>query len=84
MPPKLNFVLMNIRLVALFHSEDLKKYGLGPILQPLINDLKILEMQVPFSDTSLMGSVIQVTGDNLAVHGLFGMVVSFSIVADSV
>ncbi|KAK0151868.1 hypothetical protein N1851_006762 [Merluccius polli] len=81
LPTKLNSVLMNIHLVALFHSEDLKKYGFGPILQPLINDLKILEMQgiqVPFSDTPLMGSVIQVTGDNLAVHGLFGMVESFS------
>ena len=78
---KLNSVLMNIHLVALFHSEDLKKYGFDPILQPLVHDLKVLEtqgIQVPFSDTPLKGSVIQVTGDNLAIHGLFGMVESFS------
>lgn len=76
LPPKLNSVLMNIHLVALFHSDDLKKYGFGPILQPLLNDLKLLEtegIQVPFSDTPLRGTVIQVTGDNLAIHGLFGM-----------
>lgn len=72
---------MNIHLVALFHSVDLKKYGFEPILQPLVEDLKILEskgINVPFSDTMLQGSVIQVTGDNLALHGLLGMVESFS------
>lgn len=81
LPPKLNSVLMNIHLVALFHSEDLKKYGFDPILKPLVDDLKILEtegMQVPFSATPVKGSVIQVTGDNLALHGLFGFVESFS------
>ncbi|KAG7459332.1 hypothetical protein MATL_G00209530 [Megalops atlanticus] len=81
LPTKLNSVSMNIHLVALFHSEDLKKYGFDPILQPLVNDLKVLEtqgIQVPFSDTPFRGSAIQVTGDNLAIHGLFGMVESFS------
>lgn len=79
--PKLNSVLMNIHLVALFHSEDLKKYGFEPILKPLIDDLKILEtegIQLPFSATPVKGSVIQVTGDNLALHALFGFVESFS------
>ena len=79
--PKLNSVLMNIHLVALFHSEDLKKYGFDPILKPLLNDLTMLEaegMQVPFQPTPLKGSVFQVTGDNLAIHGLFGFVESFS------
>lgn len=80
LPPKLNSVLMNIHLVAFFHSEDLMKYGFDPILKPL-DDLKILEtegMQVPFSATPLKGSVFQVTGDSLALHGLFGFVESFS------
>lgn len=79
--PKLNSVLMNIHLVALFHSEDLKKYGFEPILKPLIDDLKILEtegIQLPFLATPVKGSVIQVTGDNLALHALFGFVESFS------
>ncbi|XP_035987597.1 uncharacterized protein LOC118560568 [Fundulus heteroclitus] len=81
LPTKLNSVLMNIHLVSLFHVEDLKKYGFGPVLQPLLNDLKFLEtegIKVPFSDTPLKGSIVQVTGDNLALHGLFGMVESFS------
>lgn len=81
LPPKLNSVLMNIHLVSLFHSEDLKKYGFDSILKPLVDDLKVLEtegMQVPFSDRPLKGTVFQVTGDNLALHGLFGFVESFS------
>ncbi len=35
-------------------------------------------MQVPFSAMTVKGSVFQVTGDNLALHGLFGFVESFS------
>lgn len=41
LPPKFNSVLMNIHLLALFHTQDLHKYGFDIILQPLINDLKI-------------------------------------------
>lgn len=80
-PPKLNSVLMNIHLVSVFHSEDLKKYGFDAILKPLLDDLKNLEvegMQVPFSTTPVKGAVFQVTGDNLAIHGPFGFVESFS------
>lgn len=79
LPPKLNSVLMNIHLVALFHSEDLKKYGFDPILQPL-NDIKVLEtegMQLPFSAMPLKGTVFQVT-DNLALNDIFGFVESFN------
>lgn len=81
LPPKCNSVLMNIHVVALFHSQDLRKYGFDEILKPLIDDVKTLEMQgieVPFSDSPLRGTVIQVTGDNLGLHGLFGLIESFS------
>lgn len=81
MPAKLNSVLKNIHLVSLFSDEDLKKYSFGPVLQPLVNDWKCLEtkgMKVPFSDTSLRGTVIQITGDNLLLHAIFGLVESFS------
>lgn len=81
LPPKYNSVLQNILVVALFHSQDLKTYGFDNILKPLVDDLKILETQgieVPFSDSPLFGSVIQVTGDNPGLRGLFGFVESFS------
>ena len=81
LPPKCNSVFMNIHVVALFHSQDLKKYGFSEILKPLIDDVKKLEIEgieVPFSDSPLLGSIIQVTGDNLGLHGLFGYLESFS------
>ena len=40
LPPKLNSVLMNVHLAALFYTEDLKTYGFDLILKPLIDDLK--------------------------------------------
>lgn len=40
LPPKCNSVLMNIHVVAFFHSQDLKKYGFDEILKPLIDDVK--------------------------------------------
>lgn len=57
---------MNIHLVALFHTEDVKKYGFDPILQPLIDDIKILEsdgIDLPFSSEKVYGTICQITGD---------------------
>lgn len=50
------------------------------ILEPLINDLKILEtkgLQILIFEHSVHGTVVQVTGDNLGLHTLFGFVESF-------
>ncbi|KAK0132303.1 hypothetical protein N1851_032899 [Merluccius polli] len=51
---------MNIHLVALFHMEDVKKYGFDPILQPLINDIKTLEchgLDLPFATERVHGTM---------------------------
>ncbi|CAI5668325.1 unnamed protein product [Oreochromis niloticus] len=81
LPPKFNSALMNIHLVALFHTEDMKKYGFDPILQPLINDIKILEcfgLDLPFSSEKVYGTICQITGDNLGMHTILGFTESFS------
>ncbi|XP_022043364.1 uncharacterized protein LOC110946095 [Acanthochromis polyacanthus] len=55
--PKIHSALMNIHLLALFHTEDVKKYGFNAILEPFVHDLKILEctgIEVPFSDEPFM------------------------------
>ena len=81
LPPKLNSALINIHLVALFHAEDVKKYGFDPILQPLIDDIKVLEshgINLPFSSEKVHGTICQITGDNLGMHGILGFVESFS------
>jgi len=79
-PPKFNSMLVNIHLVALFHTQDLKTYGFSSILEPIVRDLKVLEtegIEVP-SHGHVHGSIVQVTGDNLGIHCLFGFVESFS------
>lgn len=80
-PPQFNSVLSNIHLCALFHSQDIKTYGFDKILEPLISDLKVLESDgiiIPTFPNPIHGTVVQVVGDNLAIHGLFGLVESFS------
>lgn len=74
LPPKCNSVLMNIHIISLFNSEDFKKYGFDAVLQPLVDDLMILDTQI--IHTALYDT--QVTGYNLALDGLFGFVESFS------
>ena len=79
-PPIFNSSLINIHLGALFHAQDIKRYSFNLILEPLINDLKVLEtegLQIPTFEHAIHGTVVQVTGDNLGLHGLFGFVESF-------
>lgn len=80
-PPKFNSSLVNIHLCALFHAQDIKTYGFDTILEPIVSDLKVLEIDgitAPMFKSPVRGSIVQVTGDNLGIHGLFGFVESFS------
>jgi len=81
LPPKFNSRLMNIHLIALFHAQDVKKYGFDPILEPLIRDIKILEtdgIELPISMSRVYGTICQVIGDNLGMHSILGFTESFS------
>ena len=72
---------MNIRLVSLFHTQDLRRYGFDVLLEPLINYMKKLESQglsLPFSDKQVYGTICQITGDNLGMHTILGFNESFS------
>lgn len=79
--PKYNSNLLNIHLVTLFQAQDIKTYGFDKILEPLVQDISTLEtkgIQIPLFDHTVYGTIVQVTGDNLGVHSLFGFVESFS------
>ena len=79
-PPIFNSSLINIHLCALFHAQDIKRYGFNLILEPLVNDLKLLEtegLRIPMFKNVIHGTIVQVTGDNLGLHCLFGFVESF-------
>ncbi|XP_050988379.1 uncharacterized protein LOC127179124 [Labeo rohita] len=77
-PPQFNSSLANIHLCALFHSQDIKTYGFDSILEPIVNDIKVLESTgIEGPSGFVRGSIVQITGDNLGLHCLFGFVESF-------
>lgn len=79
-PPIFNSSLDNIHLCALFHAQDIKRYGFNSIIEPLVNDLKVLEtegVKNPVSGRCVRGTIVQVTGDNLSLHSLLGFLESF-------
>ncbi|XP_038569888.1 uncharacterized protein LOC119899416 [Micropterus salmoides] len=79
-PPVFNSSLLNIHLCALFHAQDIRRYGFNSILEPLVNDFKVLEIEGvknPVTGSCIRGTIVQVTGDNLGLHGLFGFLESF-------
>ncbi|KAB0804367.1 hypothetical protein PPYR_01337 [Photinus pyralis] len=45
-PSYLNSQLSHIHLLALCYSSDIKQFGINAILEPIVNDIKVLETQV--------------------------------------
>lgn len=83
LPPQHNSSLSNIHLCLLFNSIDREVYGFGKILEPLLEDLKLLEttgvqVDVQGGKKTLYGTICVLTADNLAVHSLCGYLESFS------
>ena len=81
LPPKFNSAILNIHLVSLFHSQDVKKYGFDAILEPLIRDIRTLEIEgidLPISCEKVYGTISQIIGDNLGIHAILGYNESFS------
>lgn len=79
--PKWNSFQANIHLSALFHAQDLKRLVFSEILAPVVRDFKVLEREgidIPLCSAHVRGSVVQVTGDNLGLHSMFGLMESFS------
>ncbi len=80
--PRFRSSFCNCFLVSLFHAGYVKTYGHNPILQPLLNDIQLLEQEGLYIATdafkgTLKVSIAQVTGDNLGVNGILGYVESF-------
>ena len=72
--------LCTIYLAALCKSQDVKTFGYSPILQPLLRDLKLLENQGIYRlGTSVRGTVIYISSDNLGAHSFAGFEESFNV-----
>ena len=82
LPPKFRSSLCNCYLVGLYNSGDVKTYGFQPILHPIVEDIKELERDGLYIDTDVFQgmvqvSIAQVSGDDLGLNGIFGLVESF-------
>lgn len=81
LPPGSHSVLTSIYLAVLSKSDDMKKYGYGQVLQPLLHDLKLLEQHgifVPLLGSCLKGTVQVVLADNLGAHSIAGFNENFT------
>lgn len=82
LPIRYRSSVQSIYLACLCHSNDVKKYGYGAILEPLIKDLEVLEQQglyVQKLGSTVRGTVLYVSADNLGAHSLAGFHESFNV-----
>jgi hypothetical protein len=74
--------LHSIFPVVYCYSSDVKKYGYEAMLQPLLNDLKVLENGVQLlicgKLQTVYGAAVMWSGDNLGIHQIFGFSPNFN------
>lgn len=83
LPPELLSSLNSHFLLAVYKTDDAKTYGLSAVLNPIIDELKILELEgisidMPHFQGTVKFGVAQVCGDNLGLSGILGFTQSFS------
>ena len=81
-PPQLRFLLTAIYLAILSNANDVKTFGYGKVLEPLLKDLVTLEQEGVFSlGKNIKGNVHCVAADILGPHSvglLCGLLEGFS------
>lgn len=80
-PIHINSRLQNIFLVALCYNANIKEFGLNPVLEVIVNEIKVLEKQGVFIEslnTDIKGTLVSLSCDNLAGAMLLGMNESFN------
>lgn len=81
LPPGYHSNLSSIYLAVLCKSDDVKTYGYGKVLEPLLQDLQVLEQHGVFISQLgqlVKGTVQCVIADNLGAHSIGGFLESFS------
>ncbi|XP_034546085.1 uncharacterized protein LOC117817472 isoform X1 [Notolabrus celidotus] len=82
LPVKYRSSLSSIYLALLCRSVDAKTFGYENIVEPLLRDIKLLENQgiyISRLGTSVRGTVLYVSSDNLGAHSFAGFQESFNV-----
>ncbi|CAD6223409.1 GSCOCG00011750001-RA-CDS, partial [Cotesia congregata] len=77
----LNSNLNHIHLLALCYNYDIKQFGISPVLDVIVKDIKILESKGIYVDSLnsiVKGTLVSLSCDNLGCATLLGMNESFS------
>lgn len=72
--------LHTIQLALLCNSNDQRQFGSAKVLEPLLNDLKTLEVEEVYIESlgDCVRGFFSVVADNLAAHSLAGFKESFN------
>lgn len=79
LPPNVNSNLKSIHVVLLPIVLDIENYGYERIMEPLLNDLKILEsnegttIKIGEKLVTIHATLVNLSGDTLAAHSIFGL-----------
>lgn len=84
LPPRYNSTTNNSHLVAMCNSQDIKSLdSLNVILQKIVSEISILEkngieIETESGPTRIYATLVQFTGDNLAMNQILGFIESFA------
>ena len=83
LPPEFLSSLKSLFLLAVYKTDDVKKYSLSQVLEPLVNHISDLERNGIWIETSQFKGIVkvglvQVCGDNLGLNSVLGFIESFS------
>lgn len=82
LPVKYRSSLSSIYLALLCKSVDTKTFGFDRLVEPLLRDLQLLENEgiyISRLGTSIRGTVLYVSSDNLGAHAFSGFQESFNV-----
>ncbi|XP_066535471.1 uncharacterized protein [Hoplias malabaricus] len=83
LPPEFLSTLSAYFLLAVYKSDDVKTYGMDVVLEPVVDEIRSLEMNGLQIDTPCFKGIVkigiaQVCGDNLGLNAVLGYTESFS------
>lgn len=78
LPPQYHSLLAHHHLVCVAMASDIKHFGHSAVTKIIAKEIRELEMGVLIDNRLVYGTLVALSGDNLGLNGILGMVESFS------